>query len=61
MEAIEFRYVFKDNDQAAHEVRSVRKDKNDEGLHGTDICEMFMDFMRSVGFSEQNVIDYFNN
>ena len=61
MEAIEFRYVFKDNDQVAHEVRSVRKDKNDEGLRGTDICEMFMDFMRSVGFSEQNIIDYFTS
>ena len=36
----------------------VRK-KDENGIHDYDVCEMFLDFMRSVGFSEENVYKYF--
>jgi hypothetical protein len=34
-------------------------DKDDGGLHDYEVCDMFLDFMRSVGFSEENVLKYF--
>ena len=64
MECIEMRYVGKNDDfhaEDAREVRAIRRDKNDCGLRATDICEMFMDFMESVGFSVENIMDYFQS
>lgn len=56
MEMIEFKYCFKDGTDA----KEVKVNKSDEnGLHDYEICDMFMDFMRSVGYSEENVIKYF--
>ena len=57
MERIEFTYVF-DEDGEEKTVRHCKRDEN--GVHDYDICEMFLDFMRSVGFSEENVFKYFN-
>ena len=57
MERIEFTYVF-DEDGEEKTVRHCKCDKN--GVRDYDICEMFLDFMRSVGFSEENVFRYFN-
>ena len=57
MENIEFRYCFKDGDEAKE--INVGK-KAEDGLHDYEVCEMFLDFMRSVGFSEENVFKYFN-
>lgn len=56
MEHIEFRYCFKDSDD---ECKEVCISKKNDGLHDYDICEMFLDFMRSVGFSEENIFKYF--
>lgn len=56
METIELRYTFKD-DGEAKELNLCKKDEN--GIHDYDVCEMFLDFMRSVGFSEENVYKYF--
>ena len=57
MERIEFRYVFDENDE---EKEIVAKKHNEEGLHDYEVCEMFLDFVRSVGFSEENIFKYFN-
>ena len=57
MERISFHYVFEDDE----EEKVVQHNKNDEGgLKDYDICEMFLDFMRSVGFSENNIFKYFS-
>ena len=56
MEMIELKYVFKDEGEAK-ELKLCKKDEN--GIHDYDVCEMFLDFMRSVGFSEENVYKYF--
>lgn len=56
MENIEFRYCFKD-DNEAKEINACKK--AEDGLHDYEVCEIFLDFMMSVGFSEQNVRDYF--
>ena len=56
MENIEFRYCFKDDDEVK-EINVGKKAK--DGLHDYEVCEMFLDFMRSVGFSEENIYKYF--
>ena len=57
MEYIEFKYYFDEND----ETKEVNVHKKEEGgLHDYDVCEMFLDFMKSVGFSEENIYKYFN-
>ena len=57
MEMIEFKYCYKE-DGEVKEVNVCKKDEN--GLHDYEVCEMFLDFMRSVGFSEENICKYFN-
>ena len=57
MERIEFSYVFRDGDEDEKMVTTSKCDEN--GLCATDICDMFLDFMRSAGFSEKNVFDFF--
>ena len=56
MENIEFRYCFK-NDGEIKEINVGKK--AEDGLHDYEVCEMFLDFMRSVGFSEENIYKYF--
>jgi len=56
MESIEFRYCYNED----NEVKTVAVNKNDvEGLHDYEVCELFLEFMNSVGFSEENVYNYF--
>ena len=57
MEHIEFKYCFEE-DGEVKEVKVIKE--KEEGLHDYDVCEMFLDFMQSVGFSEENVFKYFN-
>ena len=57
METVEFKYCYKDGE----EVKEIHICKeNEDGFHDYDVCEMFLDFMQSVGFSEENVFKYFN-
>ena len=56
MENIEFRYCFKDGDEVK-EINISRK--AEDGFHDYEVCEMFLDFIRSVGFSEENIYKYF--
>ena len=59
MEKIEMRYIFKDDNDEIKEVSLGKKDQADGGLRDYEICEMFVDFMRSAGFSEDNIVKYF--
>ena len=59
MEAIEFRYTFKDNKYGTAKDVRVIKNADDEGLRADEICEMFLDFMETAGFSSKNVLNYF--
>ena len=58
MENIEFRYCFKEDDEVK-EFNFCKKAEN--GLHDYEVCEIFLDFMNSVGFSQENVFKYFND
>ena len=57
MERVELNYVFRDENGEEKMVTQSKRDEN--GIHDYDVCEMFLDFMRSVGFSEENVYRYF--
>ena len=57
MERIELNYVFRDESGEEKMITQSKRDEN--GIHDYDVCEMFLDFMRSVGFSEENVYRYF--
>ena len=57
MERIEFSYVFRDGTDREKVISTSKRDE--DGLHDRDICEIFLDFMRSAGFSEENVLKYF--
>ena len=57
MEMVEFKYCFKEDDEAK-EVTVCKK--TEDGIHDYDVCEMFLDFMKSVGFCEDNICNYFN-
>lgn len=57
-EQVSFNYEFCDKDTGTmHEVRSAKKK---DTITAPELCEMFVDFMRSAGYSEQNVWDYFS-
>ena len=57
METITLNYVFNCDDGDTKEV--CMKKEVPMGIHDYDVCEMFLDFMRAVGFSEENVFRYF--
>ena len=57
MQRIEFNYVYRDKDNEEKMITASRREEN--GLHDYDVCEIFLDFMLSVGFSEENVMNYF--
>lgn len=55
-ETIKFTYTFKDEDGILHKVKNqIKKDC----VKSNELCEMFVDFMTSAGYSEQNIWDYF--
>jgi hypothetical protein len=58
MERIELNYCYRDENDEEKIVTISKRDE--DGLHDYDVCEMFVDFMNSVGFSEENVFRYFN-
>ena len=58
METITFNYNFQTDDGETKEVH-MRKEVP-MGIHDYDVCEMFLDFMKSVGFSEENIFKYFS-
>ena len=57
-ERVRFSYTFTDEDDGmVHKIVSL-KDK--DSITATEVCEMFLDFMRAAGYSEDNVFNYFN-
>ena len=56
-EEVRFSYTFCDKDDGM--MHTVTNSKTKECIHADELCEMFLDFMRSAGYSEQNVFDYF--
>jgi hypothetical protein len=61
MERINFTYWFEDDDGEEHMISCSKKDQHDEGIKDNEVCAMFAEFMRSIGFSEQNVWNYFRD
>lgn len=58
MEKITLTYNFDYEDQG--ETRQIVMNKQaEDGIHDYEVCELFMDFMRSVGYSEENVEKFF--
>ena len=63
MERIRFVYTRDDEFSDVSENKSVvmeMRDKDEGGLRCDNICERFVEFMRSAGFSEENIFDYFS-
>lgn len=58
MECIEFKYCLKDGNEVKEVYSSM---KEEDRLRGSKVCEAFLDFMISVGFSEENVVRYFSS
>jgi len=57
MEHIEFTYVFKDKDS---EEKAIHFSKREEtGILDHEVCELFLDFMESIGYSKENIFKYF--
>lgn len=56
MERVRFSYEFSDADNDKQVLNSI----NDDGLSCSRVCEAFVDFMTSAGYTEENIVDYFN-
>ena len=64
MEHIEFKYEFgseSDKGFNTHCIESNMTDRDDCGLKVDEVCENFIQFMESVGFSVDQVMNYFRN
>ena len=59
MESIKMVYTFT-NDEGEVEKKIIDRKVAESGLIDSDVCEMFEDFMEAVGFSIDNVYQYFN-
>ena len=57
-EEVRFTYNFHDEDDGSY--HSVTNSKCKECISANELCEMFVDFMESAGYSTQNIYDYFN-
>ena len=58
-ERVKFSYVFTDEDDGT--VHKVVNTKNKDSITADELCEMFIDFMTSAGYSIENVYNYFEN
>lgn len=62
MERITFKYTgtgdFEDS-KDQHDIYFTIEDKDERGLRDYEVCEKFFDFMRAIGFSERNILNYF--
>ena len=57
MDNIEFTYINRNEDNSSH--RQIMVNKHKECLTADEVCEMFLEFMESIGYAEQNIYDYF--
>lgn len=57
-ESVEFNYVYRDDDdEDCKEIRVIKRHK--DSLTCEELCEAFVDFMESAGFSISNVYEFF--
>lgn len=56
-EKVNFSYSFTDKDDGA--LYTVNTVKEKECISADELCEMFLHFMTSAGYSEDNVWNYF--
>lgn len=62
MERIEFKYEIGSETSKnfnTHRVESCMADRDDCGLRVDEVCENFVNFMESAGFSIDQIINYF--
>jgi hypothetical protein len=59
MEQIDFIYKFTFPDGKTKDVHLHLIDQDEIGLNASDVCEAFIDFMKSAGFTEEQVERYF--
>ena len=57
-ETIEFAYIFTDDDGGEKRV-IVRRNAGDVGINVEDLCDAFIDFATSAGFTENMIFDCF--
>ena len=58
-EIVEFSYYFESDGSEGKEVNIYRK-AHEDGLTVDTLCEAFLEFMESSGFSESQVYKYFS-
>lgn len=56
-EEVRFSYNFCDKDDGTE--HTVTNAKCKECITADELCEMFVDFMESAGYSTENIFDYF--
>ena len=56
-EYIEFSYCFNDRDDGTE--HTVRSCKRKDCITADELCEMFLSFVESAGYSTENVFNYF--
>ena len=58
-EKVKFSYHFYDEDSGSlHEVNTA---KVHDAITADELCEMFIDFMKAAGYSEDSVLRYFKD
>lgn len=58
MEEIKFSFKF-DGEGMMMDKKVIVECKNEDGLSVPDVCEAFVEFMESAGFSVDNIYEYF--
>ncbi len=58
MENIKMSYFHEDNGEKIS-IDSFREEPNDEVFDGEEICEMFLSFMKSIGYTKDYVCKHF--
>lgn len=59
MERIQFSYEFRNSDQNEDDVKEVFRTIRKDILDCAEVCDAFVDFMTSSGYSEESIYDYF--
>ena len=57
-ETIEFVYIFTNGDGDEKRV-IIRRNAGDVGININDLCDAFIDFATSAGFTENMIFEYF--
>lgn len=58
-EMVSFSYEFVDEHSGEMKSITLQKKSGDEGITSDALCEQFVDFMVSAGFSDENIYHYF--